>query len=85
MKQENPDEKENRLKKDEIKKKFKDIDKEIKKDNIDIKQLYQWFKEEIERKDKEIIRLKKDNDILFKTAIKARSAQLSVHESKKVR
>lgn len=56
--------------------KFNELEKEIAKNKISIPQLHAWFKEEIERKDKEIQRLKKENDVLFRTAMKSREQML---------
>jgi len=64
-------EKENSEERKRIEEKFKEIEKKIKENTIDTPQLYAWFKEEIDRKDKEIQRLKKDNHVLFMTALKA--------------
>lgn len=64
-------EKENSEERKRIEDRFKEIEKKIKENTIKIPQLYVWFKEEIDRKDKEIQRLKKDNHVLFMTALKA--------------
>lgn len=77
---ENESKEEDRIK---LLERFKQIEEQIKNDSIDINQLYSWFKEEIERKDNEIARLKKDNDVLFRTALKARQSQVDDDISKK--
>ncbi|MCB9359361.1 hypothetical protein H6503_05500 [Candidatus Woesearchaeota archaeon] len=53
-----------------------DMEKEIKSNTVSIEQLHQWFKEQIERRDAEIEQLKKDNEILFNTAMKANEKNL---------
>jgi len=55
---------------------MKDMEKQIEENKVDIKQLHAWFKEEIDRKDKEIERLKKENDVLFKTALRAQDKKV---------
>ncbi|MFT4343356.1 MAG: hypothetical protein ACMXYE_01265 [Candidatus Woesearchaeota archaeon] len=50
---------------------YKEIEKELQKDTISKETLYQWFKEELQRKDDEIAKLKNANNVLFKTALKA--------------
>jgi len=62
-----------------IEQKFKEIEKKIKEDDISTSQLYEWFKEEIDRKDKEIEILRKDNHALFMTAIKANQRNLDTN------
>ena len=64
------------MKPEERKKRFEEIEKEVKENKVSIQQLHQWFKEEIDRKDKEIERLKKENHVLFKTALKSREAMI---------
>jgi hypothetical protein len=68
------------LEKKRLEKKFKEIESNLKKDTISKKQLYEWFKEEIERKDKEVERLKKENHILFLTAMRSREVLLKNNE-----
>jgi predicted nuclease with TOPRIM domain len=63
--------------KNRLKKKFKELETQIKKNEISKSQLYEWFKEEIERKDSEIEKLKKDNHVLFMTALRSREIMLS--------
>jgi hypothetical protein len=61
---------------------FKEIEKEIKSNSISLEQLYAWFKEEIDRKDKELTRLREENHVLFMTALKAKESQLFSKEMK---
>jgi len=56
---------------------FKEIEGQLKQGEISKEQLYSWFKEEIERKDKEIERLKKDNHLLFMTALRANENKIA--------
>ena len=70
-----PDEDEKK-KQEQVQKRFSEIEKEVSNNKVDIKQLYGWYREEIERKEEEIKRLRKDNELLFKTAFKAREGQL---------
>jgi hypothetical protein len=60
---------------EKVKERFEEIKKEIKENKLSIDQLYEWFKEELSRKDTEIQRLKKDNHILFMTALKAKDRE----------
>ncbi len=75
-KKENTETLDNEERKKEIEKKFLKIEQDLKNDDISKAQLYEWFKEEIERKDKDIERLKKENHVLFMTALKANQNKL---------
>ena len=50
---------------------FEDIKEEMKTSSVSKEQLHAWFKEEIDRKDKIIADLKKENSLLFRTAMRA--------------
>lgn len=76
-----PDEEEKK-KHEELQKRFSEIEKEVSDNKVDIKQLCSWYREEIERKEEEIKRLRNDNEVLFKTAFKAREGQLLQKEIK---
>lgn len=58
--------------KNELEQKYKELEEQIKADKVSVPQIYAWFKEELERKEKEIQQLKNDNMLLFNTAMKAR-------------
>jgi hypothetical protein len=60
----------------ELENSFREIEEKLKQDSITKDQLYEWFKEEIDRKDAIIDKLKKDNHVLFKTALKANEKAL---------
>lgn len=64
------------MKEKEIEKKFEEIQKEINEDTISKEQIFAWFKEEIERKDKIIEELRKNNEILFNTAVRYNEREL---------
>jgi hypothetical protein len=59
---------------DDLKKRFDEIEEGLKNHAVDVNQLYSWYKEEILRKEAEIKKLRNDNDVLFKTAIKAKES-----------
>ena len=60
---------------EKIKEKFKKIEDEINDNSLSKEQLLEWFKEEITRKDEIIQKLKKDNKILFNTAIRSNNRE----------
>jgi len=65
---------------EEHEKKFKEIEKQVKEHKIDPQQLFDWYKEELERKEKQITALRKDNEVLFKTAFKLRKQVIEEKE-----
>ncbi len=50
---------------------FERIEKEIEENSLSKEQLFEWFREEITRKDVLIAKLKKDNAVLFNTAMRS--------------
>ncbi|MCF7861429.1 hypothetical protein K9M79_04200 [Candidatus Woesearchaeota archaeon] len=48
--------------------------------NEEIKKLRKWFKEEIDRRDKIIARLREENNILMKTSLKQADKYIDLQE-----
>lgn len=59
-----------------IQKEFERIKKELEEDTLSKEQLFQWYKEEIERRDAIIDKLKLNNEILFNTAMRSNDRDL---------
>jgi len=64
------------VKKLDISSEFKRIEKEIDDNILTKEQLFKWFKEEIKRKDDIIDKLRKDNKLLFNTAMRTNDKDL---------
>jgi hypothetical protein len=58
-------------------KEFEEIEKEINENSISKEKIFEWFKEELERKDKIIKELRENNEILFNTAVRYNEREIS--------
>lgn len=63
--------------KEKLVKELEKIKKEIDNNTITKEQLFNWYKEEIQRKDELISKLRKDNELLFKTAMKSNEREIN--------